>query len=264
MSTIVYRLCALLRQMVAGLNVGTDLDVFILLYALMSGRFLFSRGAVFPAIQSLGLQPDEVRRAEAALQYRRVDTKVLVDGWRKTVTEDRHFAPRIYEGYRPVACDLIGFFRRRLADCANKHYDSTAEKALPAVVVAVVAEVGTVGQQRMALPRLVLRAEPRESDAQTSRRAVAEAKKILQPQDALVVDAGFGLSMLLEEKIDHFVVRLKHNMTARRNRLPARKPGRGRPPGPPRQPGEDVAWPRTRPDRLVEGWPTYRASIRIQ
>ena len=48
MSPIVYRLCALSCQMLSGMPLGTNLDVFTLLSALMSGRFLFSRGAVFP------------------------------------------------------------------------------------------------------------------------------------------------------------------------------------------------------------------------
>lgn len=230
MSDVVYRLCSLCRQMLSGLHVGTNLDVFTLLFALMSGRFLFSRGAVFPAIQSLGLEPAVVRRTQAALQYRRIDTQRLVDAWQKAVREAGCFSPRVYDGFRPVACDLIGFFRRRLADCTNKHYNSHADKAQPAVVLAVIAEVGSVGPSRLALPRLLLRAEPGQTDADVSRRAVVSAKQVLLPDDALIVDAGFGMSVLVAEQIPHFVARQKSNMTARRNRLPARKAGPGRPP----------------------------------
>src|SRR5205807_5640642 len=107
-----------------------------------------SRGAVFPAVQSLGLDPAAVYRTEAALQYRRVDTAGLIGAWQKAVQEDGHFVPRCYDDhhrYRPVPCDLVGFFRRRLADCPNKHYDAQADKALPAVTLGIVGEVGSVG-----------------------------------------------------------------------------------------------------------------------
>src|SRR5712692_7568402 len=67
MSTIVYRIAVLLSALLAEVPVGTNLGLFWLLWALISGRFLRSRGAVFPALADGGLPADAVRRSGAAL-----------------------------------------------------------------------------------------------------------------------------------------------------------------------------------------------------
>ena len=69
MSTIVYRISVLLSVILAEGPIGTNLALFWLLWALISGRFLLSRGAVFPALADLGLPADAVRRSGAALTY---------------------------------------------------------------------------------------------------------------------------------------------------------------------------------------------------
>jgi hypothetical protein len=51
----------------------------------------------------------------------------------------------------------------------------------------------------------------------------------LAPDEALVVDAGFGVAMLLTGAVPRFVARVARNFTARRNVLPTDK-GRGRRP----------------------------------
>ena len=55
MSTIVYRISVLLGAILADVPVGTNLGLFWLLWALISGRFLLSRGAVFPALADGGI-----------------------------------------------------------------------------------------------------------------------------------------------------------------------------------------------------------------
>jgi len=47
MSTIVDRISVLLSAILTNVPVGTNLGLFWLLWALISGRFLLSRGAVF-------------------------------------------------------------------------------------------------------------------------------------------------------------------------------------------------------------------------
>src|SRR5262249_52425413 len=133
-----------------------------------------------------------------------------------------------YEGFRPVACDLVGFFRPRLSGCVGKHYQSGADKALPAVVLAVWGAVGSVGKVRLPLVRVLLRAEPGDcSEAALQRRAITQAGATLQPDEVLVVDAGFGVAAPLTGGVPRFVARVARNFTARRNVLPAAQ-GRGR------------------------------------
>src|SRR5499427_3444902 len=145
MSTIVYRISVLLSVILADVPIGTNLGLFWLLWALISGRFLLSRGAVFPALADGGLPADAVRRSGAALAYGRWAIQSLVQAWHQRVQPESRWHAHRYEGFRPVACDLGGFFRPRLSDCVSKHYQSGADKALPAIVLAVVTAVGAVG-----------------------------------------------------------------------------------------------------------------------
>jgi len=230
MSTIVYRISVLLGAILADVPVGTNLGLFWLLWALVSGRFLLSRGAVFPALADGGLPADAVRRSGAALAYGRWAIQPLVRAWHQVVQQEGRWCAHRYEGFRPVACDVVGFFRPHLSGCVGKHYQSGADKALPAIVLAVVAAVGSVGKVRLPLLRLVLRADPSDgSEAALQRRALRQAGVALQPDEVLVVDAGFGVADLLIEGVPRFVARVARNFTARCNSLPAYK-GRGRRP----------------------------------
>src|SRR2546425_1277536 len=60
-------------------------------------------------------------------------------------------------------------------------------------------------------------------------RESSRAAAALQPDEVLVVDAGFGVGALLTAGVARFVARVARNFTARRNVLPAYK-GRGREP----------------------------------
>ena len=228
MSTIVYRISVLLGVILAEVPVGTNLGLFWLLWALISGRFLLSRGAVFPALADGGLPADAVRRSGAALAYGHWGIQPLVRAWQQVVQQEGCWQAHRYEGFRPVACDLVGFFRPRLSGCLGKHYQSGADKALPAIVFAVAVAVGSVGKVRLPLLRLVLRTDPDDrSAAELQRRALTQAGAALSPDEVLVVDAGFGVATLLTGAVPRFVARVARNFTARRNVLPTYK-GRGR------------------------------------
>jgi hypothetical protein len=173
---------------------------------------------------------DTVRRSGAALTYGSWAIQPLVRAWHQVVQQEGRWHAHRYEGFRPVACDLVGFFRPHLSGCVGKHYPSGADKALPAIVLAVVAAVGSVGKVRLPRLRLVLRADPGDcGEAALQRRALRQAGAGLQPDEVLVVDAGFGLADLLAERVPRFVARVARNFTARCNVRPAYK-GRGRRP----------------------------------
>ena len=55
MSPIVYRMNHILSRVVQHVPVGTNLGLFHLLWMLLSGRLLLSRGAVIPGLAALGL-----------------------------------------------------------------------------------------------------------------------------------------------------------------------------------------------------------------
>lgn len=219
--------------MVAGVPIGTNLGLFQLLWMLLSGRLLQSRGAVIPGLADLGLAADAVRRCWAALAYGKWHAARVLEAWEQLVREEGCFQPHQYGGYRPVACDLVGFLRPRLQDCPTKHYSSAAGKALPAIPVGIAARVGSVGAQRLAVPCLVVRSEGTEaSEAPLQLRLLQKVQAKLADDEALVCDRGFPLAQLQAAGILRYVARGPSNFTARRAVLPAyhgkgRKPRRG-------------------------------------
>ena len=233
MSSLLYCINSVLSRVVAGVPIGTNLGLFHLLWMLLSGRLLQSRGAVIPGLADLGLAADAVRRCWAALAYGKWHTSRVLEAWEQLVREEGCFQPHQYGGYRPVACDLVGFFRPRLQDCPTKHYSSAAGKALPAIPVGLAARVGSVGAQRLAVPYLLVRSEGTEaSEGPLQLRLLQKVQAKLADDEALVCDRGFPLAQLQAAGILRYVARGPINFTARRAVLPAyhgkgRKPRRG-------------------------------------
>lgn len=198
MSTIVDRLSVLLGAILADVPVGTHLGWFWLLWARLSGRFLLSRGAVFPALADGGLPADAVRRSGAALAEGRWAIQTLVRAWHQVVEQEGRWQAHGSDGCRPVAWDVVGGFRPRRSGGLGQHEQSGADKALPAIVLAVVAAGGALGNVRLPLVRLRLRAERSDRrDAEWQRRAFPPAGAPLHADAVLVVDAGFGVASRL-------------------------------------------------------------------
>ena len=229
MSPLLYGLCSRLFQILASVGVGTNLGLYQVFFALLSGRFLQSRGALFPALADTGLEPEAVRRSVAAVAYGKWKIAGLIAAWQKCVGQEGCFRAPSYEGYSPVACDLVGFFRPRLQGRVGKHYTSASDKAQPAVVFGMVATVGSVGNKRLPLLRALTRQKPEESEVQLQARLLKETADTLTSKELLVADAGFSLADCLLCAGAGFVIRLDQNATARRNVLPAYKGHGARP-----------------------------------
>jgi len=205
---------------------------------LVSGALLSSRGALFPALQSVGLKEHEVRRAWAAFRYGAWSITKLLQRWREHVERQAqsfdHAQPKWraqqYAGYYVKAVDITAYWRPTLKGIRSQHYDAQAEKALPAVVFGMVGRVGCVGAQRMALLTDLIRADledPSEMALQTE--LLQQVALGLADDEMPVLDAGFRLKALYEAGLSLFVVRLAKNFTARRNGLPTSS-NMGRPP----------------------------------
>ena len=259
MSPIVYRITSLLYSVVQGVPIGTNLGLFLLLWTFISGRLLNTRGAVVPALDAFGLPEEEVRRSWASLTYGCWKIQPLLDAWHKRVLAEGAWQPHRYGGYRVVACDLIGFYRPRLQNCGTKHYDSIAGKSLPAIPLGAVVSVGSVGTQRLALLRKLVRPDLTDPSEQALKKATLKAVgEVLERDEALAVDGGFGLALLQEVGISRYVARLPKNFTARRNVLPeyggrGAYPKRGKLVRPLARSFKGKTLPATPPDR-VEVW----------
>src|SRR5437667_131617 len=131
MQETVYRVMRLLCAVVAAVPIGTNLGLVCVLWMLVSGRLLATRGALIPGLSAAGLAEPAVRRAWAALGHGSWTSAALLADWQVVVESEGRWQAHTYEGYRPVAVDVTGFWRPRLADCPTTHYDGVAGKARP-------------------------------------------------------------------------------------------------------------------------------------
>jgi hypothetical protein len=220
----------LLSTLVVRVPVGTNLGLLHLLWMLVSGQLLASRGAVIPGLSGCGLSARAVRRAWAALGQGDWTSAQLLTRWRAVVAAEGRWQAHRHGGYHPVAVDVTGFWRPRLQGCPTSHYHAAAGKALPAILVGLIARSGSVGSQRLALPLAFVRADPADPRSSTHERLLVRAAVAQCAQDEmLVLDAGFGIALLQAEGATRYVVRQAKNATFRRA-TPAAYSGRGRPP----------------------------------
>jgi hypothetical protein len=160
-----------------------------------------------------------------------------------------------YDGYTPKAVDTTAFWRPKLRDCQSKHYHPQAGKALPAIVVGLIARIGRIKGQRIALPTAIVRPETAEATETALHLALlARVKATLAADEMPVFDAGFKIKALQAAGLDRYLVRLADNFTARRNTPP---PSKGK--GPDAEYGVLVRpLARTRKGKLIPATPPDR------
>ncbi|MDJ0595252.1 MAG: hypothetical protein QNJ72_35615 [Pleurocapsa sp. MO_226.B13] len=103
-----------LQIMVQSVPVGTNLGLIHLMWSILNGSFLVSRGGIFPALQESGFSPEEIRRSWQAMRYGAWSIDNLMQSWRDYVQQQGKWQVHKYEGYRPLAVDLTAFWRLRL------------------------------------------------------------------------------------------------------------------------------------------------------
>ncbi len=134
------------------LPIGTNFALLQFMWMLVSGAHLPNRGAIFPALNSIGLSDAATRRAWVAFRKGVWQTSALLILWREYVKKLPGWQPHRYEGYVP-SVDVTAFWRPTLKGCPSKLFHPAAKRALPEVIIAVIGEVGKINGQRMALPR---------------------------------------------------------------------------------------------------------------
>lgn len=209
------------------LPVGTNLALLHFMWMLVSGALLPNRGAIFPALKLTGLSDAATRRAWAAFGKGVWQISAILSVWREQVKQMSGWQEHRHEGYRPIPADVTAFWRPALKICPSKHYHPAANRALPAVIMGITAEVGEINGQRIALPRVFERVHPKDTrETRLWQEMLKSAQKNLRDDEILVVDAGVKISDLQETRIKHYEVRLATNFTARRNFLPEHVKGR--------------------------------------
>lgn len=206
--------------------VGTNIALVRILWVMLSGAFLQSRGAVFGALAGQGFAAQEVRRSWAALRSGAWDSNELLENWQLFVASENQWRVRHHAGYQVVSVDMTGFWRPRLKGWLGRHFHSLAQRALPAVVFGVLVVAGEVRDKRTPLLRRIVRCQPQVDKGTFRLQLLREAKKHVLPNQVVVIDAEFELAELQAAQLDRYVVRLASNCTARRNQLPIYK-GKG-------------------------------------
>ena len=229
MPETVYRVVTLLCAVVQTVPIGTNLGLVEVLWMLVSGRLLATRGALIPGLAETGLADAAVRRAWAAVGHGAWTSERLLRAWAAQVAQEQRWQSSCYEGYRPLAVDVTAFWRPRLRDCPTTHYSAEAGKALPAIPIGIIARIGRVGTQRLGVLVALVRANHDDPSAGAHRQALLCAAAAQRaPQEAVVGDREFGVADMQAAGIPAFVVRLRKNCTARRATPPPYQ-GRGRP-----------------------------------
>jgi hypothetical protein len=113
----------ILIAIVLKLPTGTNLGMLRVMWALVSGQLLETRGAFIPALANIGLSNAEVRQAWSAFANGSWETHQLVQAWTELVRQDERWERSQYGGYHVKAIDLTGFFRPCLQNCPTTHYD---------------------------------------------------------------------------------------------------------------------------------------------
>lgn len=224
---------SVLAALVNELPVGTNLGLLRVLWALVSGQLLNSRGALIPALAAIGLSDGAVMQAWSAFANGRWDTHRLVTTWTNLVRQEGQWHRSEYGGYRVKAIDLTGFFRPCLQHCDTRHYDSTAGKALKAIPIGIIGEVGHVHAQRFTLPCALVRASAHDSSERVLEEELVRIATLQMAADeALTADRGFKPVTFVKAGCKHMVLRRPKNFTARRRTVPSYA-GRGRKPSRP-------------------------------
>jgi hypothetical protein len=212
------------------LPVGTNLALLQFLWMLVSGALLPQRGAIFPALQSIGLSEQATRRAWAAFRRGVWQTAVILRLWQEQIEGLPGWQVHRHEGYRAITVDVTAFWRPALQNCPSKHYHPIANRALPAVIFGIIGEVGEVGGQRLACPLAFERVDPKDTrESWLWQDLLRWAKRHLADDDLAVMDAGVRLADVQAAELECYVLRLATNFTARRNR-PLPYSGKGRRP----------------------------------
>ena len=208
----------ILVALTEGLPVGTNLALLQFLWMLVSGALLPQRGAIFPALQSIGLSEQATRRAWAAFRRGAWQIAVILRLWQEQIEGLPGWQVHHHEGYRAITVDVTAFWRPALKNCPSKHYHPAANRALPAVIFGIIGEVGEIASQRLACPLAFERVHPKDpSESRLWQELLRWAQRHLADNDIAVMDAGVKLADVQAAGLEHYVLRLATNFTARRN-----------------------------------------------
>ena len=109
MSIAITQTIHVLQIIVQTVPMGTNLALLQLMWTILNGSFLQSRGAIFPALKANGFTPEESRRIWSAFRHGVWRINECIDHWRTYVLTEGQWKSHSYEGYHPVPVDWTAF-----------------------------------------------------------------------------------------------------------------------------------------------------------
>ena len=229
-SVEVYQVSEIVQAVVRDAPIGTNLALYQGLMTMMSGEMLASRGALIPALDSVGMDQAETMRTWQGLAHGSWEINDLLEKLTDKIETEGRWVSTEVGGYRIKALDTVGYYRPRLQNCETKHYNSTADKALPAINLGQLAMVGQVDEQKVTVPCAIVRAEGEiQSEEDLMAALCREAASHLTEEDVTTADRKFAPLTMVKSGITQVVLRRPKNMTLQRN-TPAPYQGKGRRP----------------------------------
>ncbi len=232
------RILSLIEQVLAGVPKGTALGLCDLISAMLSGYFIEAGGAVMPAVEAFlrqevadeGVRAARSRRAAKALTYGSYNVKELIAAWEAIVQAEGQWQPIRVQGYRVVPVDFTAYRRAAVKKLASKAYFSDTGRAVAAIPLGLIATVGTVNGQRVAVLKNVVVTDINTHDSAADKKEVYQwVAKGLAADEISVWDAGFKLWEAAEAGIEQGVIRLALNCTFGKmpGEIPARTSAKG-------------------------------------
>ncbi len=229
MTTASEKMIQAIEYVVKPISIGTNLALMQLLWAMVSGAFLGSRGAVHTALALCGRSDAEIRRGSQALRSGQWTIEEMIKRWREWVLSEGQWEVKRYEGWRAVSCDVVVYPRLKLKGLKGKFYRGTFGRAVKAIGFGVIVDVGHYGDDRVALLNHIVRCENKEGSSRIlQKQLLKETNKRLGDDGVLVHDAGASIKEMREMRVKRYVIRMAKNCIVRRNKLPSNAHGNRR------------------------------------
>jgi len=217
-----------LAHVVQQVGIGTNISLVRLMWTMVNGSFLSSRGSVHGALKVSVFSDEEIRRSWSALRKGSWEIEQLLSSWQQYVTAQCEWEETCIAGKKVRSIDLTGFWRPRLKGKVKKLYKSSSQKAMPAIIFGVITISGEVNGKRVPLLQSIIRYDQEISETEFQREILKQSAATTESDEVTVIDAGFSLSDLQDAGVENFVIRMASDCTARKNKLP-KYSGKGAP-----------------------------------
>lgn len=226
MTTASEKMIQAIEYIVKPISIGTNLALLHLLWAMVSGKFLLSRGAVHTALALSGLSDGAIRRGGTALRQGQWTIEELTQRWREWVLNEEGWTIRHHEGWRAVSCDIVVFPRLKLAGWFGHCYRGLFGRAVKAIGVGIIVDVGHYNGERVPLLHHIVRCKnEKKCEPQLQSQLLKACNMRLGNEGVLVHDAGTSVKELRQIGVKRFVIRMANNCVVRRNQLPTNAHG---------------------------------------